>query len=85
MLAATAVCGGFFVILAAAVQGKPWATAITIAVGSALLAFLLYAMFFAAAFILSAFQGLQRPVSVVRSPFAQHVAAPQLIVPEEDE
>lgn len=85
MLAATAVCGGFFVILAAAVRGQTWATALTIAVGSALLAFLLYAMFFAAAFVLSAVQGLQRQPPVVRSPFAQHVAAPQLIQPDEDD
>lgn len=85
MLAATAVCGLFFVVLASAVQGRPWAVAITIAVGGALLTFLIYAVFFAAAFVLSVPLGLRRQAPTVRSPFAQHVAAPQLVTPDEDD
>ena len=85
LLIVTAVCGGFSMVLAAAVREQRWASAITIAVGGAMLAFLLYAMFFAAALVLSPLNGLKRQAPVVRSPFAQHVPAPQLIAPDEEE
>lgn len=84
LLGGTAVCGGFFVVLAAAARGQVWASAITISVGSILLAFLLYAMFFAAAMLIASIGMLPRRQPAVRSPFAQHVAAPQL-VPQDDE
>ena len=84
MLLVTAACGVFFVVLAAAAQGQVWAAAITIAAGGIGLAFLLYAIFFAIALVIATLNPFTRPRAVARSPFAQHVAAPQ-IIPQEDE
>jgi len=84
LLIATAALGAFFLVLAAAVRGQVWAASITIAVGGVVLAFVLFAVFFAVALVISSVNPLRpRPV-LARSPFAQHVPAPQ-IIPQEDE
>jgi hypothetical protein len=79
MLGATALCGGFFLVLASAARGQLWALAITIAVAGIFLAFLFYAVTLAAALVVSAFNPFRPRDAVVRSPFAQHVPAPQLV------
>ncbi len=89
LLAITAICGIFFWILAVALnptvelQNKVWAVAISIAVGSVVVAFVCYAAFFGLAYILATVFGLIRHEPVEGTPFATAEPPPQIIPPQE--
>lgn len=87
----TAVCGVLSWVLAIALnpnvelQDKVWAVAVSIAAGSLLVAFVCYAAFFGAAYILATVFGLVRQKPVGGTPFATAQPPPQIIPPREPE
>jgi hypothetical protein len=85
LLGLTAVCSVFFLVLASALRGQLWAMALSIAITSAVVAFLCYAALFGVAYALAALFGAVRSQPRGGSPFAAGVPPPQLIPPEESE
>ena len=85
LLGLTAVCSVFFLVLASALRGQFWATALSIAIASAVVAFLCYAAFFGVAYALASLFGVVRMQPRGGSPFATAAPPPQIIPPEEPE
>ena len=85
LLGLTAICSVFFLVLASAIRGQLWAIALSIAVASAVVAFLCYAAFFGVAYIMASVFGLVRTQPRGGSPFAAGAPPPQIIPPEEPE
>ena len=83
LLLLTTLSGVFFLTVSLAVQGKTWAIALSLAVGSVVVAFLLYAAFFGFAFILASMLGGFRQVPGTGSPFATGAPPPQIVPPSE--
>jgi hypothetical protein len=75
----------FFFILSFAVRGQAWAIAISLSVGSLLLAFLGYGMVFGLATLIASIQALMRPAPRCDTPFATAAPPPQIIPPDEPE
>ena len=75
----------FFLILSFAVRGQAWAIAVSLSVGSLLLAFLCYAVVFGLAALIAAARGLLRAAPRSDTPFATAEPPPQIIPPEEPE
>ena len=60
----------FFFILSFAVRGQAWAIAVSLSVGSLLLAFLGYGIVFGLAALIASMQALMRPAPRCDTPFA---------------
>ncbi len=75
----------YFFVLSFAVAGQAWAIAVSLCVGSLLLAFFCYAVVFGLAALIAAGRGLLRPAPRCDSPFATAEPPPQIIPPEEPE
>ena len=75
----------FFLVLSFAVGGQAWAIAVSLSVGSLLLAFVCYAVVFGLAALIAAVRGLLRPTPRGDTPFATAEPPPQIIPPEEPE
>lgn len=71
LLAVTAACGGFFVVLAQAYAGKQWALAVCVAAVSLAVVAVIHAVLFAGVWLLSLVSPpAGRPLGVGVSPFA---------------
>jgi hypothetical protein len=81
LLALTAVCAVFFLILTFGVRGALWAAAMSIAVGSLIVAFACYAVVFAGGYLLASTFCLLRTKTQAASPFATDRPPPQIITP----
>jgi hypothetical protein len=79
------VCSVFFLIVASAVRGQLWAIALSVAITSAVVAFLCYGVFFGLAYVLASLFGLVRSRPGGGTPFATAAPPPQIIPPEEPE
>jgi hypothetical protein len=77
------VAGIFSLVVNLALQGKIWAIAIAVSVGSLGLTFLLYGVFFALAYLVVSVQGLFRRHPAAGSPFATAEPPPQWVPPQE--
>jgi len=75
----------FFFILSFAVGGQAWAIAVSLSVGSLLLAFLCYAVVFGLAAMIASAQARMRPAPRCDTPFATAEPPAQIIPPEEPE
>jgi hypothetical protein len=75
----------FFFILSFAVSGQAWAIAVSLSVGSVLLAFLCYAAVFGSAALIASVQARMRPAARCETPFATAEPPAQIIPPEEPE
>ena len=75
----------FFFILSFAFRGQAWAIAVSLSVGSLLLAFLGYGMVFGLAAAIASVRALLRPAPPCDSPFATAEPPAQIIPPEEPE
>jgi hypothetical protein len=84
LLLITALCGAFFLVVSLAIRGRVWAAAISVAVLAAAVSFCSFAVFFAAAWLVSRAGGLAARRREPASPFAQHSPPPR-VVPEEIE
>ncbi|MCY2989728.1 MAG: hypothetical protein NTY19_17900 [Planctomycetota bacterium] len=83
LLFVTAVCGVFFAIVASALRQHVWAMAVSIGVGSLVLAFLCYGASFGVAYVLTSLLGVLHRVPRGGSPFAGVAPPPQIIPPDE--
>lgn len=84
LLVITTAAAVFCYVVAMATRNHLWAIAISLAVGSVLLALVIHALFFAFAWVLSLVGGLFTRQRVAASPFANATPPPQLITPPED-
>ncbi len=75
----------FFFVLSFAVGGQAWAIAVSLGVGSLLLAFLCYGAVFGLAALVASARGLLRPAPRCETPFATAEPPAQIIPPEEPE
>jgi hypothetical protein len=85
LLILTTVCAVHAFVGGLAVRGHAWATAVCLAVGSVVVAFLCYGAFFGLAYVIASVMGLFRIEMRGRSPFATAEPPPQIIPPEEPE
>lgn len=83
LLLLTTGCGFVFLILNFGVRGHFWARAVWIGLASLLLSFVLFAAFFAGAFVLASLFGMVRREPKAASPFATDRPPPQVIPPVE--
>jgi hypothetical protein len=83
LLAIIAVCAVFFLVASMAIRGHLWAMAISLAIASIVLTFLLYAASFQVTFLLAQLVGLLRPAARPKSPFAQDTPPPVPLVKSE--
>ncbi|MCA9122864.1 MAG: hypothetical protein KDB11_21910 [Planctomycetales bacterium] len=84
LLSITTVSAVFCYVIAMATRGHQWAMAISIATSSVLCAFVVYAMLFAVAWMLTLLGSSFAAKKVAASPFATAAPPPQLITPPED-
>ena len=75
--------GVFLAVVVLAMQGNEGALAVSVAVGSLVLAAFVYALFFLVALLLSTLLGFQRIDDRPASPFANETPPPQIITPED--
>jgi len=85
MLAITAVVAAFAWIASLAVRGSIWAVAVCVAAGSVPAMFLLYAIVFAAAFMMARALERRRVPPHGDTPFATATPPPQLVPPRDPE
>jgi hypothetical protein len=83
LLSLTTVAAVFSLVVHLALQGRAWAIAVSVTAASLALAFFLYAVFFAVAYLAASFQGLFRGRPTDGSPFATAEPPPQLVPPQE--
>jgi hypothetical protein len=82
LLAATTVCGVLAYVLAQAVRGQAWGIAMSVAAGALVLTAAFYAVVFVIAWGAAAVgTGMRKKRAT--SPFAMHVAPPQILPPQE--
>ena len=81
MLLLISACSVLFLILSLAVRGQLWAVATSIGLGSLVLTFLVFALFFQVAFILAKLTGMLRGKERPVSPFAEDTAPPTYVAP----
>ena len=81
MLLLISGCSVLFLVLSMAVRGHYWAIAVSLGMGSILLTFLAFALFFQVSFVLAKFLGLLRPKQRPVSPFAKDTAPPTYVAP----
>ncbi len=84
LLVITTASAVFCYIIAMATRGHQWAMAISLAIGSVLLAFIFHAGIFGIAWLLSLVGRMFMPKTTVSSPFANAAPPPQLVTPPED-
>jgi len=82
LLAITTGFAVIFLVTKFAVNGAPWAQAIVTAIISLAILFAIFAMLFAAAFLVARGTRIRRRVAV-ESPFATDKLPPQIIPPRE--
>ena len=75
----------FFFVVSLAVRGQAWAIAVSISVGSLLLAFVAYGLVFGLAALVASMRAVVRPAPRSGSPFASAEPPAQIIPPEEPE
>jgi hypothetical protein len=81
MLLLIALFSVFFLVLSMAVQQQVWAIALSIGVGTLVLTFLAFAMFFQISFVLAKLVGLFAGTKKPVSPFAKDTAPPVYVAP----
>jgi hypothetical protein len=81
LLIVTTVCGLFFYVVALATQGSHWAIAVSAAIATLLVNFLVYAVFFAFGWLLATLRGSARSPQTSGSPFATAEPPAQIIPP----
>jgi hypothetical protein len=77
------VAGVFFLVVSLALQGRIWAIALSVSLGSLVLVFLMYALFFGLAFAVVSIRRPFRHRPVLGTPFATSEPPPQLVPPQE--
>ncbi len=83
LLQITLVCGLISLVASYGVRGAAWAAGLTIAVGSLLVAMLIYAVFFCVAWWVAGNALTARSSPERKSPFNQASPPPQWIKPED--
>lgn len=84
LLVITTASAIFCYIIAMATRGHQWAMAVSLAIGSVLMALLIHAAIFGVAWLLSLFGRPFTRRAAVTSPFADATPPPQLVTPPED-
>lgn len=82
LLAATAVCGLFAYGAAEAVRGQAWGIAVSITCGALVLTSVVFALTFVVSWSIARTATRARR-SRATSPFASHVAPPQILLPDD--
>jgi hypothetical protein len=83
LLSLTTVAAVFSLVVHLALQGRAWAISVSVTVAGLALAFFLYGVFFAVAYLAASFQGLFRGRPMDESPFATAEPPPQLVPPQQ--
>jgi hypothetical protein len=83
LLALMAFCAVFAFIVSLAVSGNVWAIALSVALASIVLTFVLHAAGFCCAWGMSTLWRMMTRRTVAASPFATHTSPPQVLRPEE--
>ena len=85
LLLLTTVCAVFFAIVAWGLRGNSGALALSIAVGSLVLAFVCYGAVFGVAYVLASLLGVFQRRPTGGTPFATAAPPPQILPPDEPE
>ena len=81
LLLIIAACSVLFLVLSMAVQKHVWAIALSVGVGSIVLTFVTFAIFFQVSFVLAKLLGLLKGEARPVSPFAKDTAPPTHVAP----
>jgi hypothetical protein len=83
LLSLTTVAGVFSLVVHLALRGQSWAIAVSVTVGSLVLAFFLYGAFFVVAYTVATIQGVFHGSPMGGSPSSTAEPPPQLVPPQE--
>lgn len=84
LLAATTICGLLAYVVAQAVRGEAWGIAVSVVGGAVIMTAVVFAMVFIVAWSIAA-MAMRARKSRATSPFATHVAPPQILPPIDPE